>query len=170
MKPIIYNYYVDFYTRNILCLDDSLSASLAPASLQVEITTSGGDTVAGEQYTLTCTVTVPESSVLSCTPIIVWIGDEGMTGGITAGTPDTLDRVTTSTLTFNPLQDSQDGDYTCNATLPFSGMDPTTGKNAFTLNVVGRSVHVVARYSLAFHTRSTLCAYSTCIILMYNIS
>ena len=113
-----------------------MSHFLHVATLIVEITTSGGDTIAGEQYTLTCTVTVPESSGLTGTPTVGWTGDEGKTG-ITEDTPMTSGRVTTLTLTFSPLQDSQDGDYTCSATLPVPGMDPATGMNVYTLDVVG---------------------------------
>ena len=116
-----------------------VSHFLHPATLIVEITTSGGNTVAGEQYTLTCTVTVPESSGLSGTPTVGWTGDEGKTD-VTEGTAETSGRMTTLTLTFSPLQDSQDGDYTCSATLPVPGMDPATGMNVFTLNVVGMSL------------------------------
>ena len=115
-----------------------VSHFLHVAILIVNITTSGGDTVAGEQYTLTCAVTVPESSGLSGTPTVVWTGDEGKTG-VTEGIAETSGRVTTLTLIFNPLQDSQDGDYTCSATLP-AGMDPATGMNVFTLDVVGMSL------------------------------
>ena len=107
--------------------------------LILDITPSGGDTVAGEQYTLTCTVTVPESSGLSGTPTVGWTGDEGKTG-VTEGTAETSGSVTTLTLTFNPLQDSQDGVYTCSGSLPVSGMDPATGMNVFTLDVIGMSL------------------------------
>ena len=85
-----------------------VSHFLHVATLILEITTSGGDTVAGELYTLTCTVTVPESSGLSGTLTFGWTGDEGKTG-VTEGTAETSGRVTTLTLTFNPLQDSLDG-------------------------------------------------------------
>ena len=97
--------------------------------------TTSGDTVAGEQYTLTCTVTVPESSGLSGTPTVEWTGDEGKTS-VTEGKPDTSGRVTTLTLTFNLLQDSQDGVYTCTAA--FDLTDPTIcGAAAWTLEVMG---------------------------------
>ena len=102
----------------------------------MEITTTGGDTVAGEQYTLTCTVTVPESSGLSVTPTVVWTGDEGKTG-VTEGIPETLGRVTTSTLTFNQLQDSQDGMYTCMATFSCRGVTDQTA-SGLELDVVGK--------------------------------
>ena len=95
----------------------------------MEITPTGDGAIAGVQYTLTCTVTVPESGTVG------WTGHEGK-DGVTEGTPDTLDRVTTLTLTFNPLQDSQDGVYTCMAA--FDTTDPTIcGAAAWTLEVMG---------------------------------
>ena len=115
-------------------MSHSLSAPLAPASLQVEITTSGGDTVAGEEYTLTCTVAVPDG--LSGTLTVVWTGYERMTG-VTEGTPDTSGRNTTLTLTFNPLRDSQDGDYTCMATFSCQDVTDQTSSDVWNLDVIG---------------------------------
>ena len=104
----------------------------------MKITTSGSHTIAGEQYTLTCTVTVPESSGLSGTPTVVWTGHEGKTG-VTEGTAETLDRVTTFTLTFGPLQDSQDGTYTCMATFSCDVTDQTvSGVATLELDVIGK--------------------------------
>ena len=99
------------------------------------VITTSGDTVAGEQYTLTCTVTVSESSGLSGTLTVEWTGDEGKTS-VTEGKPDTSGRVTTLTLTFNLLQDSEDGVYTCMAA--FDLTDPAIcGTAAWTLEVMG---------------------------------
>ena len=117
-------------------MSHSPSAPLAPASLQVEITTSGGDTVAGEQYTLTCTVTVPESSGLSGTPTVEWTGDEGKTG-FTEGTAETSGRMTTLTLTFTQLRDSQDGMYTCMAAFSCQDVTDQTASAVWNLDVVG---------------------------------
>ena len=129
--------YVNFHTRNKSCLDYSLSAPLAPAILIVEITPNGGgDTVAGDHYTLTCTVTVPESSGLSGALTVVWTGDERKTG-VTEGTPDTSGRNTTLTLTFNPLRDSQDGNYTCMATFSCQDVTDQTASVVRNLDVVG---------------------------------
>ena len=125
----------------------------------MEITTSGGDTVAGEQYTLTCTVTVPDG--LTGTPTVEWTGDEGKTR-VTEGRADTSGSVTTLTLTFNPLQDSQDGDYTCSATLPVPEMDPVIGMNVFTLDVVGMSQYMCI---LVFFT----CQCTLCLISLWQL-
>ena len=133
MKLIVYNYYVDFHTR-VHIMSQSLSAPLAPGPLQVEITPNGGDTVAGEQYTLTCTVTVPDG--LTGTLTVVWTGDDGMTG-VTEGTAETSGRVTTLTLTFNPLRDSQDGGYTCMATFSCRDVTDKTASAVQNLDVVG---------------------------------
>ena len=138
-----------------------VSHFLHVATLIVGITTSGGDTVAGEQYTLTCTVTVPESSGLSGTPTVVWTGDEGKTD-VTEGTAETSGSVTTLTLTFNPLQDSLDGDYTRSASLPVPGMDPVTGLNVFTLDVVGMSLCYAGIRCAVQVCVSTNGVYSTC--------
>ena len=100
----------------------------------MEITPTGCDTVAGEQLTLTCTVTVPDG--LTGTPTVVWTGDDGMTG-VTEGTPDTSGRNTTLTLTFNPLRDSQDGDYTCMATFSCQDVTDQTASVVRNLDVVG---------------------------------
>ena len=111
-----------------------MSSFFHPAFILLEIATSGGDSVAGEQYTLTCTVTI--SPDLTGTPTVEWTGDEGVMS-VTEGTPETSGRVTTLTLTFDPLQDSQDGIYTCNTTL-VSGMDTLTVMKTLTLEVIGR--------------------------------
>ena len=114
-------------------MSHSPSAPLAPASLQVEITTSGGDTVAGELYTLTCTVTVPDD--LSGTLTAEWTGDNGKTG-FTEGTAMTSGRVTTLTLTFDPLRDSQDGMYTCMAAFSCQDVADQTASAVQNLDVV----------------------------------
>ena len=103
----------------------------------MKITTSGGHTIAGEQYTLTCTVTVPESSGLSGTLTVVWTGDEGKTG-VTEGTPDTSGRVTTLTLTITQLRDSQDGVYTCMAAFSCQDVTDQTVSGVWNLDVIGK--------------------------------
>ena len=131
---IVYSYMSTSTQGYISCLILSLHAPLAPGPLQVEITPSGDDTVAGEQYTLTCTVTVPDG--LTGTLTVEWTGDEGKTG-VTEGTADTSGRVTTLTLTFNPLQDSQDGVYTCMATFSCQDVIGQTASAVQSLEVVG---------------------------------
>ena len=128
----------------------------------MKITTSGGDTVAGEQYTLTCTVTVPESSGLSGTPTVEWTGDDGQTG-VTEGTPETSGRVTTLTLTFNPLQDSQDGVYTCRATFSCQGVTDQTvsGLAVLELDVIGECFELsMLLIKLKYVAVNMLCTYS----------
>ena len=80
------------------------------------ITASGVD-VAGGQYTLTCTVTVPDGLLQLNTPTVEWVGNEGVMN-VTEGTIEVSSSGVslTTTLTFSPLQDSQDGRYTCRAT------------------------------------------------------
>ena len=96
--------------------------------------TSSGDTIAGVQYTLTCTVAVPDG--LTGTPTVVWTGDEGKTG-ITEGTAVISGRVITLTLIFTPLQDSQDGGYTCMATFSCQDVTDQTTSAVRNLDVVG---------------------------------
>ena len=103
----------------------------------MEIIPSGGDTVAGEQYIVTCTVMI--SPDLSGTLTVEWTGDEGKTG-VTEGTAETSGRVTTLILTFNTLQYSQDGVYTCTGT--FVCQDATdqtfSGLAVLELDVIGK--------------------------------
>ena len=110
------------------------SAMPVSPSVQVEITGLTDSPVAGEMYSLTCTVTI--SPDLTGTPTVGWTGDEGVMS-VTEGTPETSGRVTTLTLTFNPLQDSQDGEYTCITTL-VSGIYTLTVMKTSTLEVMGR--------------------------------
>ena len=83
----------------------------------VPITSSGTDevtSIAGESYSLECSVTVTGSTDQ---PTIIWM--DPMNNQITSGVVTTGSM---STLTFNPLAASHAGTYTCRATLG-SAMD-----------------------------------------------
>ena len=72
---------------------------------------SSGNNIAGENYTLTCMVTVAEE--VDDTLTAHWSGPGVHSDGVTATDvfPSTID------LTFTPLRQSHDGDYTCFANL-----------------------------------------------------
>ena len=85
----------------------------------MEITGSADPPVGGTSYTLTCTVTLGDG-LSGLTPAVVWrdssdvmiSGDSRITvGGVTGGGTSF-----TSTLSFTPLQSSDGGVYTCEAT------------------------------------------------------
>ena len=75
----------------------------------------GGTSTAGDSFSLTCTVSVVENLIQS--PIVTWIGPGvGQTGVKEIGLM-VSDAVTILTLSFNPLQTSHGGQYTCRAVL-----------------------------------------------------
>ena len=106
-----------------------LFSSLLPvSSLQVAIT-PGANPTAGQSYTFTCTVT-PQGG-LTGTPTVQWVGP-GSSATITTGGDFTVSSTPTYTLTINPLRQSHDGQYTCQATI-----ESTTGSTTTTLTVQG---------------------------------
>lgn len=78
-----------------------------------------GPPVAGYNYSITCSVTLAEGIV--GTPSIVWINSHGQqlntTGDIILSGSMTSGRVTTQTLHIDPIRTSDEGTYTCMATL-----------------------------------------------------
>ena len=105
-----------------------LLSSLLPVSSLVAIT-SGANPTAGQSYTFTCTVTPPEG--LTGTPTVQWVGS-GSSDPITTGGDFTVSSTSPYTLTINPLRQSHDGQYTCQATI-----GSTTGSTSTTLTVQG---------------------------------
>ena len=93
-------------------------ALLLFSAFSIRIIPSGTQT-AGEMYTLTCSITVIEQVVDTLTAH--WSGPGVHTDGVTATnlSISTLESFSTFTLdlTFTPLRQSHDGDYTCTATL-----------------------------------------------------
>ena len=84
------------------------SLNLVPAdAVTTEITTSGTST-AGESYTLTCTVTILES--LGSTWNLAW---QNSSGSLITSESDT----TSLDLIFDPLGQSDEGEYTCEVIL-----------------------------------------------------
>ena len=91
-----------------------------PVTVDVSPIISSGTAIAGESYSLECTVTVTGSNDQ---PMITWLmGPNMITSGVVTKFNGGM-----STLTFNPLSASHAGTYTCRATLG-SAMDsaPTT--------------------------------------------
>ena len=105
-----------------------LLSSLLPVSSLVAIT-SGANPTAGQPYTLTCTVAPPVG--LTGTPTVQWVGP-GSSATITTGGDFTVRTTPPYTLTINPLRQSYDGEYTCQATI-----GSTTGSTSTTLTVQG---------------------------------
>jgi len=105
-----------------------LSSLLPVSSLQVSIT-PGANPTAGQSYTFTCTVT-PQGG-LTGTPTVQWRGP-GSSDPITTGGDFTVSSTPPYTLTINPLRQSHDGEYTCQATIGV-----TTGSSSATLTVAG---------------------------------
>ncbi len=102
----------------------------------VAITPSPATAIAGESFTLTCTVILTMG--VSGPPTIEWIDLNDTDTGITVGdvTADMGDAsIYTRTLTFM-LQTSHGGDYTCEAT-----SSTVTGMDSETLTVQSELVH-----------------------------
>ncbi len=74
--------------------------------------------VAGESFSLTCTVTLAEGDSLIGDPVVQWLGPDG--GSIISETQHVMTSDSTktyiSTLEFTPVQTSHGGQYTCQAT------------------------------------------------------
>ena len=113
----------------ILHLLQFLLPPLLPvSSLRVSIT-PGAHPTAGQSYTFICTVT-PQGG-LTGTPTVQW-SRLGIFDPITTGGSFTVSSTSPYTLTINPLQQSHDGQYTCQATI-----GTTTGSSSATLTVAG---------------------------------
>lgn len=77
-----------------------------------------GNPIAGQQYSLICTVTVVEDLVVE--PSVAWLNsnDDPVSGeDITVGNTERMGTTTTLTLVFQPLHTSHGGAYTCRASI-----------------------------------------------------
>ena len=107
----------------IHCLFKVKSLSVAITAAEVSIVAASEDApVAGQLYTLLCTVTVQNGPISD--PQITWLDPAGLPlssqGVITITTQPVLDapfetRLTTYSLSFSPLYTSHGGQYTCQA-------------------------------------------------------
>ena len=87
-------------------------------AIEIMIGTSGSS-VAGDEYTLTCTVTELLSGLTNM-PTLQWLNSDNspVTGNdISVGEVNSMDTSATLTLTFTPLHTSHGGEYTCTAML-----------------------------------------------------
>ena len=73
--------------------------------------------VAGESFSLTCTVTLAEGDTLIGDPAVQWIGPDGVSinSDIQQVMTDDSNVAYISTLEFTPVQMSHGGQYTCQA-------------------------------------------------------
>ena len=99
--------------------------------------TSRGDPIAGENYTLICTVTVIDGLTDDVILDTSWTDN--------AGDPAQLDSAytvsgvnTTLTLNFNPLLSSHGGQYTCNASVTITATS-TVRRNLEPHNIIIQS-------------------------------
>ena len=70
-----------------------------------------GSAIAGESYTLECSAGGSEGT-------IQWLGPpDGRTPVVSSGSITIISTSTTSQLQFSPLQQSDNGSYSCNATV-----------------------------------------------------
>ena len=74
---------------------------------------AGGNPTLGQQYTLTCNVSVTSGSG---TPTVQWMRPDSSTP-IANGGDFTVSSTSPYTLTINPLRQSHAGQYTCRATV-----------------------------------------------------
>ena len=82
----------------------------------VSFTASSSQIVSGRQYSLTCTIQVVR--FLANQPNVSWLdarGDPPLGNGITVGQPKRLNNTTTLRFTFDQLDKSHLGVYTCRA-------------------------------------------------------
>ena len=81
--------------------------------MRVSITVGRNSTL-GQQYTLTCNVSV--ASGVTGTPTVQWVGPSS-SAPIATGGDFTVSSISPYTLTINPLRQSHAGQYTCQATV-----------------------------------------------------
>ena len=81
---------------------------------------SSGNNVAGSEFILTCTISEDITGLVAM-PTAIWLNPDSepvLPGNdITIATPPPSDRVAITTLTFNPLKTSHNGEYTCSGTI-----------------------------------------------------
>ena len=98
--------------------------------------TAVGNPTLGQQYTLTCNVSV--ASGVTGTPTVQWMGPSSSAPIVTGG-DFTVSSTSSYTLTINPLRPSHAGQYTCQATV---GGDTGTA-SVMVDNIPGMCDHVM---------------------------
>ena len=115
-------------------IDPNLDVFLLPLHTVLVSITPGGNPTLGQQYTLTCNVSV--ASGVTGTPTVQWVGPGSPTPIVTGG-DFTVNSTPPYTLTFNPLRQSHGGQYTCQATV---GGD--SGTASVMVNITGMYMYV----------------------------
>ena len=93
--------------------DDSFLPFFIASRLQLTITTVGAGPIAGESYTFICAVTFPMGEFNGT---LQWVRPDSSTP-INSMEGITVTRTPPYTLTINPLRQSHNGQYTCQATI-----------------------------------------------------
>ena len=105
--------------HNVVDCQYIMLPAVPPDPISAAINSSGSN-VAGSEFTLTCSISEDISGLIAM-PNAIWLNPDGgavMPGNdITIVTPPPSDRVVISTLTFNPLRTSHEGEYTCSGTI-----------------------------------------------------
>ena len=100
---------------------------------------SEGNLTAGENFTLSCTVTVIEGLVGDALVVGSWLDGRG---NPVQSDPTQMDSVnTTLTLEFNPLLSSHGGRYTCNVSITISSISTVKRNSApYDITIQGNEV------------------------------
>ena len=113
------------------------------------MTTSSGDMSPGSTITLTCTVGVVDGLIVQ--PVIVWakqavsVDGDAALNSISVGAMRTGNTVT---LTFNPTNTSDAGQYTCTATVDITAINITVTNNSIVDITLLSEWVAVANYNL----------------------
>ena len=95
-------------------IDPNLDVFPLPLHTVLVSITAGGNPTLGQQYTLTCNVSV--ASGVTGTPTVQWVGP-GSSAPIVPGGDFAVSSTPPYTLTINQLCPSHAGQYTCQATV-----------------------------------------------------
>lgn len=105
---------------------------------------SEGESTAGENYTLTCTVSVIENLAPHASVALTWTDRRG--DYIQPSYVETSGANTTSTLDFSPLLLSHSGRYICNASITIPDI-ATVKRNAQSYNITTQSKPLYLQHS-----------------------
>ena len=110
-----------------------MSTFIPPTTMYTELVfvTKGKIPVLGQQYSLTCNVTISNGIVGD--PTVEWMWPNG-SNVITTGGDFTISHTPSNTLTINPLRESHAGQYTCRASV-----GGVSGTASVTVNATGMS-------------------------------
>ena len=99
-----------YHDKNFI---DSFFPFFIDSQLRISITTVGAGPIAGESYTFICAVTFPMGEFNGT---LQWVRPDSSTP-INSMEGITVTRTPPYTLTINPLRQSHNGQYTCQATI-----------------------------------------------------